>query len=136
MTEEFILHDRLAADTIQVAETALCLVLLMQDARYPWVILVPKRPHLREFYELAPADQTLLMAEASHIAQEMQRRFDATKTNFASLGNKVPQLHIHIIMRREEDAAWPAPVWGTGAARPYTESALETMLESIRACLP
>lgn len=136
MSNPFTLHERLAADTALVGETELCQVLLMQDSRFPWVILVPKRPDLRELYELDPMDQILLMGEVGHIAQEMQGMFGATKTNVAALGNMVAQLHIHVIMRTEDDAAWPAPVWGQGTATPYDTEELDATLEMVRACLP
>lgn len=136
MTEGFKLHPKLAADTIPIGETELCDVLLMNDARFPWVILVPKRPDLRELYELEAADQIMLTGETSHIAQTMQEAYGADKTNVAALGNQVPQLHIHIIMRTSDDAAWPSPVWGQGTAIPYDSDGQKLAIQTLRACLP
>ncbi len=136
MTDAFSLHPQLAADTYPVAETALCQVLLSKDARYPWLILVPHQPDLRELHDLAPSDQSVLMAEITHIAAAMQREWRADKTNVAALGNMVPQLHIHIVMRFATDAAWPAPIWGVGQPEAYSDTALTDALTRVRRCLP
>lgn len=136
MTDDFTLDPKLAADTIAAGETELCLVRLARDARFPWAILVPKRPGCRELHDLAPADQILLMGEISHIAAAMQRAWGAKKTNVAALGNQVAQLHIHIVMRNPGDAAWPGPIWGVGAPETYTEPARAEAVARLRACLP
>jgi len=116
---DFALHPRLAADTIEIGQLALCRVLLMNDTNYPWLILVPQRPGLREIFELNTDDQIQLIHESSHVAHIMHTHFKADKMNIAALGNMVPQLHIHHIARHVHDSAWPAPVWGCAPTRPY-----------------
>ena len=118
----FELHPRLAADTIEIGQLSLCRILLMNDANYPWLILVPQRPGLREIYELKHEDQIQLIHESSHIAHLMAVHFKADKMNIAALGNFVPQLHIHHIARYTHDPAWPAPVFGTHPAKAYPDA--------------
>ena len=120
----FELHPRLAEDCIPLSRLQLCRVLLMNDASYPWVILVPERPDVTEIYQLAPDDRRQLMEESAFVAQALARAFAADKMNVANLGNVVPQLHIHHIVRHHGDPAWPAPVWGRHAPRPYAEAEL------------
>ena len=103
----FELDDRLQADTVEIGELSLCRVLLMNDAQYPWVILVPQRENVREVFELSDADQHQLMIESNAVAKAMADHFKAEKMNVAALGNMVPQLHIHHIVRFSNDAAWP-----------------------------
>ena len=125
---EFDLHPRLAADTVFVADWTLCRVLLMNDARYPWLILVPRRNDVTEIFELCPEDREMLMAEIA-LASERLRHFSrAAKINIGALGNLVPQLHIHIIARNPSDAAWPGPVWGNGVAEPYAPNAAAALV--------
>lgn len=120
---DFTLHERLAADTHVVGDLALCRVLLMNDARFPWLILVPRRDALREVYELASEDQALLWSEATQLGELLMHGFSGNKLNIATLGNQVPQLHVHVIVRHQDDAAWPGPVWGVGKAEPYPQLA-------------
>ncbi len=124
MQTKFELHPRLAADTIQIGDWPLCRVLLMNDAHYPWVILVPRRAGIREIYELASDDQQALLQESVRLGRTLMQCFGGHKLNVAALGNVVPQLHLHHVVRRVEDAAWPAPVWGRTPAQPYGEEAL------------
>jgi diadenosine tetraphosphate (Ap4A) HIT family hydrolase len=131
----FKLHPRLAADTIEISSLPLCRVLLMNDANYPWLILVPQRPNLREIFELSPEEQAQLVHESSQVACWMSAHFKADKINIAALGNLVPQLHIHHIARSTHDLAWPAPVWGHAPAQAYTSEALEQRLHVIRHAL-
>lgn len=119
---DFELHPRLAADCFALAELPLSRLLLMNDAQYPWCILVPRRAGIREIYELSQADQLALLQESSQLGRAMMTAFDGTKLNVAALGNLVPQLHLHHIVRYEGDPAWPAPVWGRHAARPYDDA--------------
>ena len=121
MSNAFTLHPRLAADTIALGDWPLCRLLLMNDARFPWVILVP-RPDLREIHDLPPAERATLIEEIARTSAVMQRAFKADKMNVAALGNQVPQLHIHIIARFATDPAWPNPVWGQGQARTMSEA--------------
>lgn len=131
MTAPFTLDPRLAADTVPVCDLALCRVLLMNDARFPWVILVPARPHLCEITDLAPADRLILWDEVTRTSDFLRETFTPTKINIGALGNIVRQLHVHVVARFDGDAAWPGPVWGAGVAEPY-ESA---QLVSIRQCM-
>lgn len=117
----FALNPRLEADGLPVGELALCRVLLMNDARFPWLILVPRRPDLREICDLAAEDQATLWTEIDAASRALKRLIDPHKLNVAAIGNMVPQLHIHVVARFEDDAAWPAPVWGFGAREPYDE---------------
>lgn len=114
------LDPRLAADTLSLADLPLCRALLMNDARYPWVILVPRRESVSEVYELDAADQAQLWREATALGEVLNRAFQGDKLNIATLGNVVGQLHLHLVVRFEHDAAWPGPVWGKGEAEPYT----------------
>lgn len=108
----FALHPRLAADAAPVADLALCRVLLMDDARWPWLILVPRRAGVRELVDLSPADQQALTGEIARASRTLQTLFSPDKLNVAALGNVVEQLHIHVIARFRDDPAWPDPVWG------------------------
>lgn len=127
----FELHPRLASDCFVLAELELCSLLLMNDAHYPWCILVPRRAEVREIYELSQADQAQLLRESSALGHALMRAFGGTKLNVAALGNMVPQLHLHHIVRFEHDAAWPAPVWGRHAPRPYDEAGRRAFVERL-----
>ncbi len=116
----FVLDTRLEADTFRIGESALNLLLLMNDSRYPWCILVPKQAGLREIYELSTKDQSTLLIESSLLAKTMMTTFMQEKMNIGALGNVVSQLHIHHVGRRQNDPAWPAPVWGHSQATPYS----------------
>jgi len=115
----FELHPQLAADTHLVGDLMLCRVLLMDDASWPWLILVPRRAGIREIYELNDADQVQLVRESSQLAATLLELFKPDKLNIAALGNVVPQLHLHHIARHTYDAAWPSPVWGRLPRQPY-----------------
>jgi len=128
----FTLHPTLEKDTIKFGELPLCHVLLMNDANYPWFILVPKRPNIQEIFEMKEADQAQLLKESSYISQQLAEHFNADKLNIAALGNIVPQLHLHHIVRYTNDPAWPAPVWGKLAARPYTEEKLHQLSQKLK----
>ena len=123
----FALHPTFARDTVEVARLPLCRVLLMNDRRFPWLILVPEREGLREIHDLPPADRSLLIEEIALAAQVLVRLVQPDKLNTGALGNLVPQLHIHIVGRFATDAAWPGPVWGSGAAVVYPASGLEEL---------
>jgi len=122
----FTLHPKLEADTRQVLDLPLCRVRLMNDSRFPWLILIPRRPEVREMHALDSADRFQLMEEACGCAAALEREVSAQKMNVAALGNMVPQLHIHVIARFDTDDAWPGPVWGVGETRPYAEDDVET----------
>ena len=128
MTDSFALHPRLAADTAQIARWPLCRILLMNDARFPWLILVPERPGLREIHDLAAADRATLAEEIARASRLLQDRFQADKINVAALGNQVQQLHVHVIARFAGDPAWPKPVWCEGASEPMTAAEREARI--------
>ena len=128
MADGFVLHERLAADCITVDDWPLCRVLLMNDASYPWLILVPRRPGLRDFHDVA-RDETMQFTDEIHAASRaLQNGFKPDKINVAALGNMVPQLHLHVIARFTGDPAWPGPVWGAQPPVPYESGALQERL--------
>ncbi|MET4024573.1 diadenosine tetraphosphate (Ap4A) HIT family hydrolase [Marinobacter sp. MBR-99] len=120
----FQLHERLAADTHHLGYSRLCEILLMNDSTWPWLILVPAVPDIREIYQLDHKQQVRLLEESSTLSQGMMELFSGDKMNVAALGNMVPQLHLHHIVRFEGDPAWPGPVWGKQAHVPYTDDEL------------
>ncbi|MBN4076684.1 HIT domain-containing protein [Mariprofundus ferrooxydans] len=130
-----ILHQTLQKDCFIVGKFPLCLLLLLNDSNYPWFILVPQRDGMREIHQLAAADQQQLIRESSLLSRCIEQHFKADKINIAALGNMVPQLHIHHIVRYTSDAAWPAPVWGNVAAKPYAPDAAEQLCQRIRGLL-
>ena len=117
----FTLHPTLARDTVEVTRLPLCRVLLMNDRRFPWLILVPERDSVREIHQLSPADRAALIEEIALGSGVLERLFHPDKINVGALGNVVPQLHVHVVARTAGDPAWPGPVWGSGAAVPYAE---------------
>ncbi|HRQ65371.1 MAG TPA: HIT family protein, partial [Xanthomonadaceae bacterium] len=123
MNTGFELHPRLDADTIALAELPLCSVRLMNDARFPWLILVPRRAGVCEIAELDPWDRQALMEEVARASVALRQVVATDRINVAALGNVVPQLHVHVVARLHGDAAWPGPVWGSGAAQPYAAQA-------------
>ncbi|HVP83146.1 MAG TPA: HIT family protein [Rhizomicrobium sp.] len=127
----FILHPRLEADTAFIADFALSRVLAMNDARYPWLILVPRREHLSEIHDLAAADRATLIEEIARAGDALKTFSKAAKINVGALGNLVPQLHIHIVARHSGDAAWPGPVWGQGTPVPYEPEALKAFVKDV-----
>lgn len=131
-TGEFSLHDRLAADTIMLADWPLCRVLLMNDASYPWLILVPRRAGLREIHDVAPADLPQLTQEVCAASRKLAACVQADKINVGALGNMVAQLHIHVIARFKDDPAWPGPVWGAQPPVPYNDAALPARLDAFK----
>lgn len=120
MTE---LHPRLAADCILLGRFPLCRLLLMNDCSYPWFILVPDRDDIREIYQLGDEDRARLLRESCVLSDFLMTAFEGDKLNIAALGNQVPQLHLHHIVRYRGDPAWPAPVWGRHPPLPYSASA-------------
>ena len=112
MNSQFQLHERLQQDCILIGRFSLCQLLMMNDSQFPWFILVPERADIKEIYQLSVADRQLLSVESCFLAENMADLFKAHKMNMAAIGNMVPQLHIHHIVRYQTDKAWPAPVWG------------------------
>lgn len=132
---EFALDPRLANDTRHVLSLPLCDVLLMNDTRFPWLVLVPHRTGLVEICDLPAEAQAALWQEVNLAAQALRGLAPFDKLNLGALGNIVRQLHVHVVGRREGDAAWPGPVWGSGRAEPYGEDALASVIERLRAAL-
>jgi diadenosine tetraphosphate (Ap4A) HIT family hydrolase len=129
---DFKLDPRLAADTVYVADWALCRVLLMDDAQFPWLVLVPRRPGLAELDDLDADDRTRLLQEIQRAMQTLRDTVEYDKLNVGALGNIVRQLHVHVVARRRNDAAWPGPVWGHGRAVPYAEGARDQLVAALR----
>ena len=127
----FELHAQLAGDCALVGDLPLCRVLLMNDSNYPWLILVPRRAGLRELYELAEPDLAAFWAESATVGRLLMSHFSGDKFNVAALGNQVPQLHVHHVVRRTTDAAWPRPVWGVVPAVSYTADALSALVRDL-----
>jgi len=132
---QFTLHERLAADSIALVEGRLSLIRLMNDRRYAWLLLVPRRPDLREIFELPEAERALLIEEIAAAGRALQDATGAAKINVGALGNMVPQLHVHIVARSPGDAAWPGPVWGQGKAEPYDATGLAAQRSRLMAAL-
>lgn len=131
----FELHPQLAADTVVVGDLPLCRLLLMKDRQYPWTILVPRRAALREIYEMHESDQQRFWRESALLGRTLMSAFNGDKLNIGALGNMVPQLHIHHIVRFKADPAWPAPVWGRHPAQPYEHADLAERLTLLRGLL-
>jgi len=131
MKPTFELHPRLAEDCITLGRFGLCRLLLMNDSHYPWFILVPEKPNLTEIYQLSPDERIQLTEESSLLAEALADLYRADKMNIAAIGNLVPQLHIHHIVRYQNDAAWPAPVWGKFDRMPYTEEKIAAIRGQI-----
>jgi diadenosine tetraphosphate (Ap4A) HIT family hydrolase len=127
------LHPQLERDTLAVGDLALCRVLIIRDANYPWLLLVPRRPEIVEILDLDEVEQAQLMVEITRVARALREITKCDKLNIAALGNVVPQLHVHIIARRRTDAAWPKPVWGAAEPLPFDPDALENFRKAVRA---
>ena len=125
------LHPQLKKDCIQLGEFTLCSLLLLNDANYPWFILLPNRAGITEMHHLSEIDQQQLMTESMFFSQCLEQVFQADKLNIAALGNVVPQLHIHHIARFTTDACWPAPVWGAVSTIPYNEAQLKNIKKQL-----
>lgn len=125
------LHPQLANDTINFGKINLCILLLVNDANYPWFILVPDRENVTEIYQLDKKDQQMLQEESSLLAEVLVEVFFADKLNIAALGNVVPQLHIHHIVRYKKDPAWPDPVWGNQKAIAYSDQEITDIKNKV-----
>ena len=129
---DFALHPRLAADCRPIGDLPLSRVLLLNDRRYPWVILVPRRADVGEIYQLSSTDRSQLLDESCRVGELLIQEFDGDKLNIGALGNLVPQLHLHHVARHDDDPAWPGPVWGHSPAVPYQAEALDARLAELR----
>ena len=128
----FELDDRLARDTLVVGDLKLCRVLLMNDGRWPWLILVPRREGLVEFTDLDSPDQAQLMDEAGRTARFLKSQARVDKINVGALGNIVRQLHLHVVARVAGDPAWPGPVWGYGTATRYDDKSARSLIAAAQ----
>jgi diadenosine tetraphosphate (Ap4A) HIT family hydrolase len=132
---DFTLHPQLVADTVEVGDLALCRVLLSNDANYPWLILVPRRPDIVELIDLTAVDRAALSAEIDAAARALKATVPCEKLNVAALGNMVPQLHVHIIARRHGDPAWPKSVWGAVPAIAYNPAVRDGFVTALQRAL-
>ena len=133
--DTFHLHPQLEADTALIANWGLSRVLLMNDARFPWIILVPRRAGLSEIQDLKHAERMVVIEEINRAGAGLKSMTGAKKINSAALGNMVPQLHVHVIARFENDVAWPSPVWGSGPPVAYEQDVKVALIEKLRAAL-
>jgi diadenosine tetraphosphate (Ap4A) HIT family hydrolase len=135
----FVLHPRLAADTAVIADWSLSRVLLMNDKRFPWIMLVPRRPDVSELFDLDENARTHLMGEISRVGQSLKSwakaRNGCDKINVGLIGNMVPQLHVHVVARTKTDGAWPGTVWAAGPAVSYGAAELQRIAAELRDAL-
>ncbi|PYF82915.1 MULTISPECIES: HIT domain-containing protein [Marinomonas] len=131
----FELNPVLGRDSILVGHFSLCQLRIINDAQFPWFILVPQRNDIGEIYQLVEEDRQQLLLESCVLAEVLHDAFSATKLNIAALGNQVPQLHVHHIVRYKTDPCWPDPIWGKFKAVPYTEEKLAEILQKVRSLL-
>jgi diadenosine tetraphosphate (Ap4A) HIT family hydrolase len=136
----FVLHPAIEAASAQIADLPLCQARLQNDARFVWIVLVPRVEAASGIEDLAPEDQAALLAEILAVGRAVRAVADALgrpveRLNLGVLGNIVPQLHVHVVGRRRDDAAWPGPVWGSGPAVEYAPEALATALQAARTAL-
>jgi diadenosine tetraphosphate (Ap4A) HIT family hydrolase len=131
------LHPQLARDTVAIGELPLSRVLLMNDANYPWLLLVPRRLGLIELIDLDELDRAQLISEIWRVSRSLKAISACDKLNVAAIGNLVPQLHIHIVARRRTDFVWPKPVWGLLPPRAYDRADLDRLVDALhRALIP
>lgn len=135
MSKTFTLDPRLAADTRLLASLPLCDVRLMDDARYGWLVLVPRRDGLVEIADLDEGEQATLWHEVNRAGAALRATMPCDKLNLGALGNIVRQLHVHVVARREGDAGWPGPVWGHGQREPCAEAVLHERMAVLRQAL-
>lgn len=131
-TSDFVLDARLQRDSAHVLHLGLSELRLMNDRRWPWLILVPQRPAIAEVHDLAPLDQAVLTFETNLVAAALKASTGCTKINTGALGNVVRQLHVHVIARSEGDPNWPGPVWGFGQPVRYPPDRLESLIARLR----
>lgn len=132
MPADWTLHPQLDKDTAPIGDLPLCRVLLIKDAHYPWLVLVPRRPETVEIIDLDEVAQAQLMTEITRVSRALREITRCDKLNVAALGNAVPQLHVHIIARRRTDAAWPRPVWGVMPPLPYDQRDMQQLVDVLQ----
>ncbi len=131
----FVLNSQLKSDTYFVADLKISRLLLMNDANYLWLVLVPRQPDLVELNDLEFEQQVEVLREINLLGKILKENFAAEKINIAALGNLVKQLHIHVIGRKKNDVTFPKPVWGNAPTKPYQESAAQDLIKKIKAFL-
>ncbi|MDT8405801.1 MAG: HIT domain-containing protein [Methylococcales bacterium] len=131
----FQLHPQLAQDCAFVTEFTLSHLLLLNERRFPWLVLVPKVPDIREIYQLNQQQRLQLMDESCWLAERLQAIFQPDKLNIASIGNKVPQLHIHHVVRYQGDCAWPETVWSHATRERYSEAQIADQVAELKQAL-
>jgi len=131
----FALNPRLEGDSYFVTDLTLCTVRLMKDANYPWLLLIPRQSDLVEVIDLEEVDQMQLMREIVHASRALREVTDCEKLNVGALGNQVPQLHVHVIARYRDDAAWPGPVWGVVPPLAYDHDKAEALIDRLQQAL-
>ena len=132
MTTIFQLHPRLKQDCIAIGRFDLCQLLMMNDSQYPWFILVPEKAGIKEIYQLNKSERHTLTEESSYLAENLAELYKADKMNIAAIGNLVPQLHIHHVVRYQGDKAWPAPIWGKFDTVPYTRQQIIDNIAQVK----
>ena len=131
-TPAWSLHSQLKKDTIEIGDLPLCRVLVIKDANFPWLLLVPRRNGAVEIIDLDEVEQAQLMTEISRVARALKEITQCDKLNIAALGNMVPQLHVHVIARRTGDVAWPRPVWGVMPALAHDAEEVQKFINALR----
>jgi diadenosine tetraphosphate (Ap4A) HIT family hydrolase len=129
---KYSLDNRLKQATLPIGRLELCEIRLLNDARWPWLLLVPMRDDMAEIFDLAATEQNILTEENVLASVALKKLTGAEKINTAAIGNIVRQLHVHVIARSENDANWPGPVWGFGQAEPYNDSAAKSLIDKLR----
>lgn len=130
------LHPQLEKDCIVLSKLRLSYLLMVNDSNFPWFLLVPDRKNITEMHQLRESDQQVLMMESVELSRTLQRAFIGDKMNVAALGNEVPQLHVHHIVRYKDDVAWPKPVWGFLPAKPYSDVERKIAIEKLKKHAP
>lgn len=131
----FELDARLEKDSEPFLWLGLCELRIVNDSRWPWLMLVPQRSAITEIHDLTPLDQTMLTFETNMVSQALKQATGCHKINVAALGNVVPQLHVHIVARNENDAGWPGPIWGYGQKEPWRREKLHSFANSLKSAL-
>lgn len=132
---DWVLNQKLADDSVFVVDWPLSQLRLINDSRFPWLVLVPRVSNIEEIFQLSDEDQQQLLQESSQLAKVLSTSFKADKLNVAALGNVVRQLHVHHIVRYVDDCCYPSPVWGIGEAVPYQEYELRQRVDELRSAL-
>ena len=135
MNSDFALHPQLEKDSRFVYRLNLSDVRIIDDANYPWFLLIPRRPNLAELHQLNEDEQQLLTNESRLLSQAIEQCFSPDKLNVAAIGNVVPQLHVHHIARYKADIAWPKPVWGFAPLLSYEDTQLQARIGVLSECL-